>query len=55
LWNYEKKWGNNNFGVGIRSDVRLNVSYNLVLIMLLEERAGDLYLQTGDYEFKKKK
>ena len=55
LWKYEKKWDNNNSGIGITSDVRLKVSYDFTLMMRLEERAGDLYLQAGEYQFKKKK
>jgi len=53
LWNVEKNWGNSNFGISFRYDVRLDVNYGLRLGLLLEERRGHLYLTAGDYEFRK--
>ena len=54
LWNIEKGLGNNIFSVGFRCDVWLDVvDYGLVLALRLEERSGNLYLEAGDYEFKK--
>ena len=53
LWNIEKGFGKSNFGISSRVDVGLKVSNNFYLGLLLEERAGHLYLTAGEYEFKK--
>jgi len=53
LWGFEKNLGNGNFGISFKSDVILDINSSHRLVLLLEKRAGNLYLSAGEYEFKK--
>ena len=54
LWNFEKKLGNSKLGISFKSDVIFDIDSSHRLGLLLEKRAGNLYLSAEEYEFKKK-